>query len=52
MQQCRSLGIEFERVDVFDAKPRNVVGLVRERLATGEFAALCIPTLQTRFGTV
>lgn len=40
MQQCRSLGIEFERVDVFDAKPRNVVGLVRERLATGEFAAL------------
>ena len=29
MQQCRLLGIEFERVDVFDAKPRNVVGLVR-----------------------
>lgn len=40
MQQARSLGIEFERVDVFDAQPRRVAQTVRDYLETGEFAGL------------
>ncbi len=40
MQQVKSLGIEFERVDVFDAQPRQVAEQIRPYLDTGEFAGL------------
>lgn len=40
MQQVKSLGIEFERIDVFDDQPRRVAEKIRPLLETGEFAGL------------
>ncbi len=40
MQQVKSLGIEFDRVDVFDAQPRRVADQIRDYLETGEYAGM------------